>query len=397
MTEAQACMPRVAIVIRRIGPYHRARLQALAARVPTLALETCCVDETYAWETVADGAFSRATLFATEAEARNLSQLSVALAKALAGFAPDVVAVPGWADSAGLMALDWARRNGVPAILMSDSREIDAPRRAFTEATKRAIVGMAGAGFAAGRAHADYLVALGMPREVIALGYDVVDNAYFSVGAKAARSNPDAARRRLSLPPRYLLALSRFVEKKNLDALLAAHSAWFARTADPVPLLLVGDGPLRDRLAAALGPGALMRPFAPYETLPALYGLAEGFLLASTVEQWGLTVNEAMASGCPVIASERAGATVELVEDGITGINAEPTVTGLERALDRLVKTDRAALAAAACERIASWGPERFAEGLLAAARFVRPRRRGSIARTLEGPALNWLARRTSA
>jgi glycosyltransferase involved in cell wall biosynthesis len=376
MTETEINTPRVAVVIHRMGPYHKARLEALALRVPTLAVETCGVDETYGWETVADGAFRRVTLFATEAEARDLQHLSAAMAKALTDFAPGVVAVPGWSDPAGLMALGWARRNGVSAILMSDSQAIDAPRRAATETVKRIVVGMADAGLVAGRPHADYLAGLGMPREAIALGYDVVDNAYFSVGAEAARADP-AARERLGLPPRYLLALSRFVEKKNLETLLTAHGAWFAQAIDPVPLLLVGDGPLRDRLASVLKPGAVMRAFAPYETLPVLYGLAEGFVLSSTVEQWGLTVNEAMASGCPVIASSRAGVTAELVEDGVTGIVAEPTLTGLERALQRLAAADRRALTAAGLKRIQNWGPERFANGLTeAASAAARPRRR---------------------
>lgn len=389
-------MLRVAVVIRRIGPYHRARLEAIAARVPTLAVEICGMDETYLWATVVDGAFRRVTLFRTEAEARDIPRLSKAVAATLEAFAPSVVAVPGWAEPAGLLALAFARRKGVPAILMSDSQAIDAPRRPLTEAIKRAVVAMAAAGLVAGRSHADYLAALGMPRAAIAFGYDVVDNAHFAVGAEAARVDP-GARRRLGLPPRYLLALARFVEEKNLETLLAAHAAWFARATDPIPLLLVGDGPLRERLAAGLGHSAEMRPFAFYEALPALYGLAEGFVLASSIEPWGLTVNEAMASCCPVIASDRAGATAELVDDGVTGLVAQPTVEGLGRALDRLATVDKGALVEAARQRIAPWGPERFADGILEAATMARARRRGPFVGALEEPALTFLARRMAA
>ena len=142
-----------------------------------------------------------------------------------------------------------------------------------------------------------------------------------------------------------------------------------------------------------------MRPFADYETLPSLYGLAEGFVLSSTVEQWGLTVNEAMASGCPVVGSDRAGATAELVEDGVTGIVAPPTVEGLADAHDRLAAADRPAIGAAGRRRIAEWNPERFAAGMLEAAAHalaVRPARARPF-KTLEWSALLALARRMAA
>jgi len=393
---APACRrPRIAVVIERIGPYHRARMEALARRVPALAVEICARDETYPWETEPNCRVARTTLFATLAEARMIPRLRTAVDRALEAFGPDVVAVPGWSQPAGLLALAWARARGVPAVLMSDSQATDSRRVAAAEAVKRAVVALASAGLVGGRTHADYLAALGMPRNRIALGYDVVDNAHFARGADAARQDA-GTRRALDLPERYILALARFVEKKNLGALIEAHARWFAAAPDPVPLVLAGDGPLRSALERAAGRHVVIRPFAGYHSLPALYGLAEGFVLSSVVEQWGLTVNEAMASGCPVIASDRAGVTAELVEDGVTGIVAPPTVDGLAAALARLAEVDRCALAEAARRRIAGWTPERFADGMLEAAGHalaavpVRPR----LLALLEGPALLALARR---
>jgi glycosyltransferase involved in cell wall biosynthesis len=108
------------------------------------------------------------------------------------------------------------------------------------------------------------------------------------------------------------------------------------------------------------------------------------------VEQWGLTVNEAMASGCPVIATDQAGATATLLTDGVSGIVTTPDAAALTTALSRLMAADRTAMAEAAGKVIAGWGPERFAAGMLqAAAGAVVP---GARSRPLEAALLRRLA-----
>jgi len=57
--------------------------------------------------------------------------------------------------------------------------------------------------------------------------------------------------------------------------------------------------------------------------LPGLYRLASVFITASEVETQGITTLEAAASGLPIVAA-RAGATPEMVEDGVTGYLVAP-------------------------------------------------------------------------
>jgi glycosyltransferase involved in cell wall biosynthesis len=61
-----------------------------------------------------------------------------------------------------------------------------------------------------------------------------------------------------------------------------------------------------------------------YAELPYYYGLAEAFIHASTTEQWGLVVNEAMAAGLPVLVSERCGCAPDLVVPGFNGLLFSP-------------------------------------------------------------------------
>lgn len=362
---------RAAIVVRRLAPYHKARFRALGPALNgLLAVELCARDETYSWERQGDAPeFERVTLFEAEKEMGNIPRLEEQLSNALDRFAPDCVAVPGWSEPAALLALRWARKRGVATILMSDSQEHDQRRNPLSEYAKRIVVANASAAFVAGRTHANYIAALGMESERISLGYDVVDNEHFARGADAAREDGET-RLRLGLPARYLLCVARFVAKKNLLTLAEAYRRYREAVDEPPGLVIVGDGPMREALTSLDIPGLEVRPFASYEDLPAIYGLAEAVVLPSVVEQWGLVINEAMAAGCAVLASNRAGATAELIDDGRNGLVVAPDRDGLVDGLLRLEAADKRALGDAARNTIAGWGLDRFVRGFSDAAQI---------------------------
>ena len=106
--------------------------------------------------------------------------------------------------------------------------------------------------------------------------------------------------------------------------------------------MILGDGHLRPQLTRrveqlGIAEDVLLPGFKQYDELPAWYGLAGAFVLASTTEQWGLVVNEAMASGLPVLVSERCGCAPDLVEDGVNGFTFDPyDVEGLAGLMQRV-------------------------------------------------------------
>ena len=67
-----------------------------------------------------------------------------------------------------------------------------------------------------------------------------------------------------------------------------------------------------------------MPGFIQYRELPAYYALADAFVHVSVTEQWGLVVNEAMATGLPVIVSNRCGCVPDLVAEGKNGFTFDP-------------------------------------------------------------------------
>jgi 1,2-diacylglycerol 3-alpha-glucosyltransferase len=298
--------------------------------------------------------------------------------KALDDCCPDAVAIPGWADAVAFSAIQWCGENKVPVIVMSETTEWDEPRWVFKEWVKRKILRMCAAGLVGGQPHAEYLARLGMPRESIFQGYDAVDNEYFAQKTKEAVNQASELRGKFGLPEKYFLASARFIHKKNLPNLIRAY-ALYRKSAersqrpkeDIWDLVLMGDGPLKaeiDNLVAQLGLQKVIHlpGFKQYGELPAFYALASVFIHASTVEQWGLVVNEAMASGLPVLVSNRCGCAQNLVQDGVNGFNFDPYNPGQMADLMFRISDSGFPLAdfgAASSRIIAEWSPDRFAKG----------------------------------
>jgi glycosyltransferase involved in cell wall biosynthesis len=370
---------RLAVMFSMLGPYHVARLNALAAVCDVVGIEGATSSETYAWDKhVGHDRFTRVTLFTDEPIARkSRREIDNRVKSVLNGHRPGVVAVPGWAQSWGFSMLDWAQSNGVPAIVMSDSTAVDFKREWWREQIKRQLIKQFASGLVAGTPHVEYLEQLGMPRALISPGYDVVDNDYFARGARSARERQTILRQQLGLPARYILASSRFVSHKNLARLIEAYARYRASTpGEAMGLVVLGDGPERSELegliaARGLSGSVHLPGFKQYDALPAYYGCASLFVHVSLVEPWGLVVNEAMASGLPVVVSNRCGCARDLVDDEKNGYVVDPmdidsicravvSATSSEQNLQTMGRHSEAI--------IARWGLAAFVKGMSTAA-----------------------------
>jgi glycosyltransferase involved in cell wall biosynthesis len=132
--------------------------------------------------------------------------------------------------------------------------------------------------------------------------------------AEAARARSREIRVRRKLPERFVLFAGRLVEAKGLTDLLAARDLL---GDEAPPLVVAGTGPLR-RLVHDQ-PGVHAVGFQDREALIELYALADWCAVPSRDEPWGVIVNEALACGCPVIATDAVGAALDLVRNGVDG------------------------------------------------------------------------------
>lgn len=374
----------IAVIWSRFGPYHLARLrgaaEVAASRDDTIiGIEIARRDTVYDWSNIAGvGALEHITLFDREVyEDIPASVIRRRIAATLTNLAPDAVAINGWAAPEARAALRWCdggRR--AEAIVMSETKADDAPREWWKEAYKRHLLQGCGAALVGGTAQAEYLTGLGVPRAGIHLGYDVVDNNYFASSAAAVRRDAIRERAHLGLPERYFFACTRFIGRKNVDGLLLAYAMYRRRAGSrPWDLVIAGSGEAKaayEQLVRAKSIDGVTWPgFVQYPDLPAYYGLASAFIHAAHTEAWGLVVNEALASGLPVLVSRTVGAARELIEEGRNGLTFDPANTeDLADKMRHLAVLDAPRLAgmrAAASRSVELWSPRRFGEGLMAA------------------------------
>jgi len=122
----------------------------------------------------------------------------------------------------------------------------------------------------------------------------------------------------------YALFVGRLSPEKGIGALL---DAW--RTLADIPLVIAGDGPLRQEVeaAAAVSCGRSLR-IAGLQDRAGVASLMRGarFLIfpSACYESFPLVIAEAFACGLPVVASG-LGAAAEIVSDGATGLHFRPS------------------------------------------------------------------------
>jgi glycosyltransferase involved in cell wall biosynthesis len=398
-------MSRVAILFDNFGPYHLARLKAASGVCDVLAVEFGSSSAEYDWK-ASDVEGVKSVALNNQGASRDLSteEFQKRLFHVFDDYKPEVLVVPGWGYRGALMALRWGLLHRAPVICMSESTQWDEARNPIKEWIKRRIIGLFSAALVGGTPHRAYMQELGMPLDRIFLGYDAVDNGFFETEGAVTDAKQRLGQPRLkskggsgdllNRKSPYLLASARFIEKKNLPRLLRAYAMYRGKAQEkakferlkainetasgsiaPWDLILLGDGHLRpelEKLRSHLGleDCVQMPGFKQYEELPAYYALAGAFIHASTTEQWGLVVNEAMASGLPVLVSNRCGCASDLLRESENGWTFDPTNEEQIADLMLRIASDedaRERMGARSREVIAEWGPDRFASGLTGA------------------------------
>ncbi|MEU2354307.1 glycosyltransferase family 1 protein [Streptomyces misionensis] len=122
---------------------------------------------------------------------------------------------------------------------------------------------------------------------------------------------------------------------------------------DGVRLVVVGDGPGRDQLAEAL-PGAVFLGRRTGDDLARIFASLDLFTHTGPLETFCQTVQEAMASGVPVVAPATGG-PLDLVDHGRTGLLVPPRDADAVRGAVRALAADparRAAFGTAARARV---------------------------------------------
>jgi len=240
---------------------------------------------------------------------------------AIAAWRPDALLVFGWNSRSHLGVLRHFKGK-VPIFFRGDSTLLNpqpALRKRARHVFLRWIYRHIDVAIAVGANNRDYYRWCGVPEERIAFAPHAVDTSRFADEGGRHEEQALQWRRQLQIAPEARIALfaGKLMGVKNPHLLLNA----FVASGAPGHLVFVGNGVLEPALRAAAAGRADVHflPFQNQLAMPAVYRLADLFVLPSLSETWGLSLNEAMACGRPVVASSRVGGARDLVSPGVNG------------------------------------------------------------------------------
>ena len=245
---------------------------------------------------------------------------------AIANTKPDVVLITGWYSKTLVRALFACRRLGVPVLFRGDSHLQSGPAgwRRLPWAAKTWLLLRLFAGYLSPGSRVDeYLKRFGIPDHRVFRVPHGVDNDLFARSAAQSQAVDAraAARCEAGIDPATFVVLftGKLVDRKRpLDVVRAA-----ARLGVPTTVLVAGAGPLERAMrdeAARLGVDLKLLGFLNQTELGRAYAIADCLALPSDhSETWGLVVNEALATGLPVVVSDAVGCAPDLVRAGETG------------------------------------------------------------------------------
>jgi glycosyltransferase involved in cell wall biosynthesis len=233
---------------------------------------------------------------------------------------PDALLVYGWNYRSHQQALR-GLHGSLPILFRGDSTLLDErpgwrqwARRLYLRWVYRNI----DVALAVGTANRAYFKAHGLPESCIRHVPHSVDHSFF---ADPDGQHIQAAREwraTLGIPADALVILfaGKLESQKAPHLLLKAFQALGHPTAH---LVFGGTGPLETELKRDAPARVHFVGFQNQSRMPVLYRLGGLLVLPSSRETWGLAINEAMACGRAVIASDKTGAALDLIQPGRNG------------------------------------------------------------------------------
>lgn len=290
----------------------------------------------------------------------------------IAAWSPNAILVIGWSFVSHLKCMRHFHGK-IPVLFRGDSTLLDERpgfkrqlRRLFLKWVYRNI----DVALYAGTNNKRYFEAHGLKAQQLVFTPHAIDNArFFDVDGKYSVR---AREWRMSLGFKpddvVLLFVGKLEWQKNPYVVLDLAK----RTQNKhVKFLFVGNGAMEQELKKAAEdlPNVRFVGFQNQSMMPVVYRLGDLFILPSVSETWGLALNEAMACGLPVIASDKVGGAIDLIRDGVNGcVFRAEDVDGLLLRLNQMIDSHSLdKMGQRSVEIIHSWSFESIIDSILGA------------------------------
>ncbi len=192
-----------------------------------------------------------------------------------------------------------------------------------------------------GSQNKEFYIQLGVnPKKLFFAPY-AVDNNRFSEEYKNLLPTRNEIREKLNIPvnAKVVLYSGKYIHKKRpMDLLKAFEKA----NVENKFLIFLGDGELRSEMEKYISvnniKNVLLTGFINQAAIAEYYTIADVFVMCSSIgETWGLSVNEAMNFGLPVIASTDIGSAYDLIQSQKNGLLFKTgDILALQKSLEKL-------------------------------------------------------------
>jgi glycosyltransferase involved in cell wall biosynthesis len=231
----------------------------------------------------------------------------------------DIVWVWGWAFDSHLKALRYF--NGKKEVwFRGDSTLLDEPkgfnlkkilRRVFLTWVYRHV----DKAFYVGTQNKAYFLKHGLKEKQLVYAPHAIDNDRFADPTIEFANQAKDWRKELGISEnqKVILFAGKLETKKNPFFLITLAKEL---PSNEFKFIFVGSGPLENDLKIQATENCIFLGFQNQKIMPIVYRLADVFVLPSMGpgETWGLAINEALACGVPVIASEKCGGSIDLID-----------------------------------------------------------------------------------
>jgi len=236
---------------------------------------------------------------------------------------PDVIIVGSYQHPTYFLALFYAKLFKKKFILWCESHGYGITKyNCITNSLKKFFIRKCDGYIVPGEAAYEYILSFGVKSDRIWKAPNAIDNDFFTQTCDKYRDRKEAFKQSKNYPDKIVLYVGRLIDQKGIWDLLKSFRVLSEEYLN-IGLILIGTGKGKEQYRKFCKTNNMKNVFyegfVQQEQLPVYYAVADVFVLPAHSDPWGLVLNEAMSCGLPVISSDVAGATFDLIYPGVNG------------------------------------------------------------------------------
>lgn len=233
-------------------------------------------------------------------------------------YQPDKIVVFGWSFKSHLKVLRYFKGR-LPIYFRGDSHlltEQSFYKKIIRNIFLRWVYSHVDYAIAVGKNNHDYYRWVGLKENQILFAPHAIDENRYLEKDNTSTIESKQLLEKLNIPKEHVVFLysGKFEYRKNLQTLIKAKI--LAKDL-PCSLILVGNGPDEEELRQLSKEDTNIHfmDFVNQSKMPMIYRTSDVFILPSVSETWGLGINEAMNCGLAILASDKVGAAIDLIQN----------------------------------------------------------------------------------